>query len=228
MTAPADLYQQYHTYYENHLRSVAAKDEALAQQLRDYKFRIFFSNPPLAVARNGLLVCGLKPYARTGQVYSFPPPTLPENYNAYLDETWSTPYVRRVLRLIEMIQTISPGIADPRRAVITQWFYQRAEDARQLKKFGLKLPDQLTFQQQVINYYQPKILLCIGNGNDYSAFAGMVALHNATVAAATTTPYLERSQLKYLRTPERLIIGVPHLSRYPVNATLETFIREII
>lgn len=228
MTFQSDLQQQYHSFYRAHLQRIATTAPAIEQRLLDYKFQIFLSNPELAYVKNGLLVCGLKPYATAGTTYDFPLQRLPQNYHAYLDETWRTPYVKRALQLIELVQKdVLKTTPNPQHSLVVNWFFQRAEDAKQLKSMQLRLSDQVPFHQQILDFYQPKILLCIGNGNAFSAFAGMAKLHGLDIKSADTVDYLERSKLKLLRTKDRLIIGVPHLSRYVVNDRMQMWIKEL-
>ena len=223
------LTTDYHTFYEAYLAALRSSAPVLAQRIADYKYQLLLSNPDPASIRGGLYVCGLKPYARRGQVYAFPDAELSPNYQAYLDEQWRTPYVARALQLIRFVQTeLLQQPDDPRRVLLTNWFFQRAEDAAQLRQIGLKTAHGIPYHRQLLDYYQPKIVLCVGNGKAQSAYAGMVELHGAKGRKLYDDPYLDRSRLKALRTAERLIVGVPHLSRYGVDQRMLDWIRELL
>lgn len=229
MSLYTELYQQYQIAYTNRLQELSRRDTLLGERMAAYKFQLFLSWPRRLTSPIELYVCGLKPYARAGHTYEFPPSELPEGYHAYLDESWSTPYVPRALQLIEIIQQhLGVASPDPRRSLVSNWFFQRAEDARQLRRFGLTLSDGLPWHRQIIDAFRPKMILCIGNGATFSSFAGMCQLHGVFVDAANTTPYIERSRLKYMRTADRLIVGVPHLSRYAVTDQLTDWLTAVL
>ena len=218
--SPVDFQVRLQTTYRPIFNERVARLEAPAALLaRQYGFQLFLSQPgSLPIS---LLVCGLKPYAKTGGVYRETLPNLPPKYHAYLDEKWTTPYVPRVLHLIRHVQSCLLRVpVDPRQTLVTNWYFQRAEDARQLKIFGCELPDTLPYHQRIITHYQPQVILCVGNGKVNSAFAGMSMLFKVPETAWKTQNWQQRSQLKCFRTDKRLVVGVPHLSRYSPDTEL--------
>jgi hypothetical protein len=219
------LLKDYQSFYQKRLNALQTIKPELAQKIADYNYQIFLSEPEEAVS---LYVCGLKPYARAEQTFDFPPQTYGSNYHAYIDEDWNTAYVPRALQLIRLIQIhLLNATPDTRRTLVSNWFFQRAEDAKQLKAFGCRLLEGLPFHRTIIHMVQPSIILCIGNGHTFSSFAGMCALHETAISDVQQIPYIDRSSLKLARANGRLILGVPHLSRYPVTEELTRWLQTI-
>ncbi|MEM1325799.1 MAG: hypothetical protein AAGI23_07595 [Bacteroidota bacterium] len=219
-----DLLEKYHSFYLTRLATLKTKNASLAQRMTDYKYQLFLSQPEVV----DLYVCGLKPYAISGQTYDFPSESYPPNYHAYLDEDWSTRYIPRALQLIQLIQThLLQTTPDTRRALVSSWFFQRAEDAKQLKAFGYQLADGIPFHRQILAELDVPYILCIGNGKTYSSFAGMCALYDIKAEDIRQTAYLDKSSLKWARSNERFILGVPHLSRYPVSDEMVRWLETI-
>lgn len=221
----SNLSEHYHELYEQRLAKLQKVQPELARKLADYKYQLFLSNPTSPV---NLYVCGLKPYGQKGNKYELPRNEYPKAYHAYLDETWRTPYIARALKLIGRIQeNVLHTTPNPRQTLVSNWFFQRAEDAKQLKQFSCQLSEAIPYHQAILAHYQPEIILCIGNGKTYSSFAGMCLLHQVKNEAIQTVSYLDRSQLKMVQANGRLILGVPHLSRYPITDVLEAWIQDL-
>lgn len=221
----ANLTEHYHQLYEQRLVQLQQSQPQMAQKLANYGYQLFLSTPSNTV---DLYVCGLKPYGQKGQQYALPPKKRAENYHAYLDETWRTPYVARALALIELIQkNLLQTTPEPRRTLVSNWFFQRAEDAKQLKTFGCQLSATIPYHRVILAHYTPKVILCIGNSKTYSSFAGFCLLHQVKNEDIQMVPYLDRSQLKMVRVNGRLLLGVPHLSRYPITGVLEAWIQDL-
>jgi len=73
----------------------------------------------------------------------------------------------------------------------------------------------------MLQIYSPRLVLCAGNG-PVSSYAGMLRLHRTTTELETN--YLGNSRLRAATAGERVIVGVPHLSRYEITEELTDFI----
>ena len=185
-------------------------------------YQVFLSDPG-SVRVGGVYFCGLKPYGQPGRVYPAPAP-LPQGFNAYRDAPTGSPFYPRALRLIRhgLGLTLGPA-APPEAALCTNWFFQRAADTKQLKAFGLDTLDVSAIHRQLLSEYQPKLILCVGNG-PVSSYRGMLDLYG--LSTSVEVRYRGNSRLRAAATEDTRIIGVPHLSRYPVTDELLAFIVE--
>ncbi|NJC26329.1 hypothetical protein [Neolewinella antarctica] len=201
--------------------NLSLKQLTVATNLRRQSFQIYLSDPASAVQR-GVYFCGLKPYGAVGRSYPAPE-KLSAGFNTYRDASTSSPFYSRARKLIRHTLDLTLGEMAPLEAAFcTNWFFQRAADTAQLKRFGLDALDVSKFHEQFLQRYRPKIILCIGNG-PVSAYAGMLKLLD--LKTETTEPYLGRSYLRAsTKKGEAVIIGLPHLSRYSVEPAALDFI----
>ncbi len=201
-------------------------DAEAAQLLRAQSFQVYLSDPA-SVERGGVYFCGLKPYGRAGAVHS-PPSGLPKGYTTYRDQASRSPFYPRAVKLIRRALDLTLGdSAVLEAALCTNWYFQRAADTKQLKHFGLERLSMADIHRELLDLYSPKAIVCIGNG-PVSAYAGMLKLLGRNTTDEVN--YIGNSYLRASRANEgeAVLLGFPHLSRYPVEDTALRFMREML
>ena len=198
------------------------------------KYEVFLSAPQSAVP-GGLYFCGLKPYGAPGRTYGFPEP-LPAGFTTYRDRPRASPFYARAREVLRLgLDHTLGATADLSAALCTNWFFYRAADTAQLKRFGLERMDCSTFHRHFLSHLRPRLIFCIGNGA-VSSYAGMCQLFG--VQTVREERYLGTAKLKEARgmlsggagaggqggEQDTRIIGIPHLSRFAVTAQLTEFV----
>lgn len=199
--------------------------EETATLLARLRYQLFYSDPT-AARSGGVYFCGLKPYGRLSRTYRDPEP-LPQGHVVYRDEKGGHFY-RRAVAIIRRALDVSLGAEAPLAAALcTNWFFYRAEDTAMLKSFGLARIDCSVYHQRMVEALRPRIILCAGNG-PVSSYAGFLQLYG--LETMRTEDYLGRSKLResLVRLPQldypTRIVGLPHLSNWPVNEQALDFI----
>ena len=221
------LYQDFDRHFRETLLLLHTQQPQVAQKMAAYKYELAYTAAATLSQPCPVYMVGLKPFAAIGQEYPDPVPH-PAGYHAYIDLAWQSPYPRRAIRLLEWAQRRFSAIDSVRDIPVSNWYFYRAEDSRQLRKYGLPLIDCSRHHARILASVQPRVVICVGNSKSLSAFAGMCKLHGSDISQAVLTPYRERTQLKYLTTDERLIVGLPHLSRYDVTEEMLTWLEDCI
>lgn len=163
--------------------------------------------------------CGLKPYGWKGG--TFEPPALEVDEFEYLSNFTLGPFGQRAVMVIQAALGIEERQL-PRQVLLSNWFWQRAADSKQLKSWNWTVEDMLPFQKAVIDTIQPRLILSVGNGMTYSSFAGMCQLFNVDIKTVEKVKLEQRQSIKYFEKDGTFVLGVPHLSRfYPDKNTLE-------
>ena len=223
--AAGAVLEEYHARYLNYLRELGRSDPARAREVARLKYDLFLSDP--ASARpGGVYFCGLKPYGAPRRSYDFPAPP-PPGYLAYRDGGAPATFSARARHVIRLALDATLGPATPPEAALcTNWYFQRAADTAQLRRFGLDRLDASDLHRRLLGEYRPRLILCVGNG-PVSAYAGMLALF----ATETTTNevYAGTARLKRAAPPGGpLIVGLPHLSRYGVGPVKTPLIKAVL
>ena len=149
-----------------------------------YRMAPFASDPRLHLGTKrkigGLYVVSMKPYAVARRHYSFgweERATRPDLHRWYDSEHAAGNFVREandlLLRTLAHMEDDTPA----REVFNTYATFWRAEDAKQLKAFGLENIDCGSYHASFLARLQPQVVLCIGNGPEPSAFALMKRLH---------------------------------------------------
>ena len=203
--------------------SLLGKNKSTAEDLRRQSFQVYLSDPG-SVVIGGVYFCGLKPYGAASRAYP-PPQSLPEGFTTYRDAPTGSPFYPRARTLIRYALDLTLGKeATLEQALCTNWYFQRAADTKQLRAFGLSELEATEVHRSLLDKFLPKLVLCVGNG-PISSYRGMLDLHG--VETSREERYLGRSYLRAATsTGGRKIVGVPHLSRYPVEESLLRFIRQ--
>ena len=193
--------------------------------MRAQSYEVFLSDPTSA-RTGGVYFCGLKPYGAKGRSYPVAkvPPT---GFMLYRDTPSGSPFYPRAKQVIRYALDLTLGEeALLEAALCTNWYFQRAADTAQLKQFGLDRLDVSSVHQELITELKPTVILCAGNG-PVSAYAGILTL--LRLDTTHQEKYLGNS---YLRVAQRdgspLVVGLPHLSRYPVELQAEELIAKYL
>ena len=216
--------------YQATLAALRPADAAAAALLERQKYRIFYTDPRVTLTPGPLYFCGLKPYGHAGRSYNVVSPhERPPRHAAYLDESIAgSDFARRAVRLLESLQAtmgLTPGARD---VFCTNWFFYRAPDTKALQAYGLERIAHPDLHADFLRVVLPRVVVCVGNG-PVSAFRGMCRLHGLGEADEDQLPVARSARLKYAWTDrfegaqlegQRLILGLPHLSRYDLDLLL--------
>ena len=197
----------------------------VAEDLRRQSFQIYLSDPN-SVRKGGLYFCGLKPYGARGKQYPAPR-ALATGFSTYRDAATGSPFYPRARKVIRhTLNRVIDEDAPLEAALCTNWFFQRAADTAQLKEFGLTGLDVSDVHRSLLDRYQPRVILCVGNG-PVSAYRGFLDLLGLTTTDEER--YLGNSYLRgSTQTGEPTVIGLPHLSRFPVNEQALDFVDRLL
>ena len=204
---------------------LATTNPDVAKAMRAQSYEVFLSDPTSA-RTGGVYFCGLKPYGAKGR--SYPAATVPPpGFMLYRDAPSSSPFYPRAKQVIRHALDLTLGKDAPLEAALaTNWYFQRAADTAQLKQFGLERLDVSSIHGDLLTALQPRIILCAGNG-PVSAYAGMLDL----LGLKTThqEKYLGNSYLRVAQWKGApLVVGFPHLSRYPMEHQAEELITKYL
>ena len=219
------------TTYAATLAALRAENPAAADLMAQQKYRIFYTDPRATLVPGPLYFCGLKPYGRAGTMYPVEDASQhPARHAAYLDEDIArSDFAKRAVRLLTTLQQYMGEVPDPRAVFCTNWFFYRAPDTVALKSYGLPRIATPDIHTDFLRLVRPRVVVCVGNG-PVSAFRGMCRLHGLGEADEDQLPIARSARLKYAWTDsfageklaqgQRLLLGLPHLSRYDLDLLL--------
>ena len=217
--------------YTRTLQRLRRDDPETAARMARQKYRLFYTDPRVTLAPGPLYFCGLKPYGRAGQTYPADVPAArPARYAAYLDEPIAeSDFAKRTVRLLTSLQEHMGLPPSARDVFCTNWYFYRAPDTKELQRYGLEHIDTPELHADFLRVVMPRVVVCVGNG-PISAFRGVCRLHGLTEADEDQLPIARSARLKYawtdtfeeqaLEAGQRLILGLPHLSRYDLDLLL--------
>lgn len=207
-------YPDFHSEYERTLRELEQLGRTTeAAELRRLGYQVFLSDPHAALPR-GVYFCGLKPYGSPGK--SYPAGVeLPPGYSGYRDGTARYPFYARARMVIRRaLDSIFEEDIPLEAALCTNWFFYRAADTAQLKRFGLEQIDCSDHHRAFVEELSPRLIVCAGNGA-ISSYAGFTKLFD--LETTRTVPVGGNIKVKIATSNDFRIIGFPHFSRYPVS-----------
>ena len=213
---------------------LAELPEPLRARAADYRVAPFASDPETTLRPGPLYVVSMKPRARRGGRYPYgwdERRERPGLHRWFDGEAARGNFVREATALLRgaMAREGIDGWA-PREVFNTYATFWRAEDARQLRAFGLANVDCAAFHAELLAAVRPRLILAIGNGPAPSALATL--RHAASGLGGDAEPltvrevapriYVKtyRAAAAWLAPGERCrVVAVPHLS-YVRAATL--------
>ena len=217
----------YHRCERRFRAALDALDPAARAAMARYRMAPFASDPEVSLTRGPLYVASMKPYALPGREYPFGWDERVERpgLHRWLDgPPGGGNFRREAVALVRFVLDVLGSRSTVREVFNTYATFFRAENAAQLKGWGLDRIDCSAFHRELLGIVRPRVVLCIGNGAAPSAFALLQA-----IAAPRHTQRREvatRTYVKWFREPlpgggsPSLVLGVPHLS-YTRAALLE-------
>ena len=216
--------------YQKTLNELRAQHAAAADLMERQKYRLFYTDPRVTLTPGPIYFCGLKPYGKADTNYGTRPvEEQPARFAAYLDEPIAaSDFAKRTVRLLSALQRTMDRPVAPRDVFCTNWFFYRAPDTAALRRYGLERIAHPEWHADWLRVVRPRVIVCAGNG-PVSAFRGMCRLHGLGEADEDQLPIGRSARLKYAWTQQqedtrldgqRLILGLPHLSRYDLDILL--------
>lgn len=217
-------------YYRHWFQTVLhAAPPHRQKELRRLKMAPFASDPATTYRPAPLYVVSMKPYGNGTDVYPFgwdERAEKPGFHRWYDGPNAGGNFVKEADRLLRQILKWMNVDMETRDVFNTYAYPFRAKDARQLKSFGLEAVTNLSLHKNFVRFLRPRLLLCLGNGPEPSAFAlYRRVFDNLDFMTIDVAP---RTKIKYFRTPETLVLGVPHLSYVRADTLLTEEIRRIV
>ena len=204
--------------------------------MQRYRMAPFASDPEATLRPGELYVLSMKPYAVRGRVYPFgrEERAARPGLHRWLDgPRRHSNFCREAVALLGGILDALGSDCPPREVFNTYATFFRAEDARQLRGWGLAHVDCSELHRPLLSAVRPRVVLCIGNGPDPSALATLLCVTGVEPAAVTAVGVAPRTYVKHFRAcvvdgaKPSLILGVPHLS-YVRAAQLLPTVRELV
>lgn len=207
-------YPDFQPRYEQSIRELEQLGRvAEADEMRRLGYQVFLSDPGSA-RPNGVYFCGLKPFGAADA--SYPAGVrLNAGYSEYRDGPSRWPFYPRARNIIYRTLEHVFGPDTPFEAALcTNWFFYRAADTQQLKRFGPERIDCSAFHRAFLDRLQPRIILCAGNGA-VSSYAGFLKLLG--LETTDTIPMGGYIKIKIAQGDGLRVIGFPHFSRYEIT-----------
>ena len=224
-----DLPAFYRRLQDHFSATLADAPPAVAAELQRLGVAPFASDPALTLRPCPLLVVSMKPYGAPGRTY-------PHGWEERKDHPglhrWydggraTGNFVREADLLVRtMLAELAPDLP-PRAVPNTYAYFYRAQDAKQLKSFGLDRIDCTAFHREILTTVAPRVVLCVGNGpvpSAYATYREMLAEEVITQSERVLAP-APRIKVKVFRAEKVLVIGVPHLSYVRAETVVPTVV----
>ena len=213
-----DFYQDLRSHFD---ATVAAAEPTVAQELQRLRMAPFASDPALTLRPCPLLVVSMKPYGAPGLDYPFgweERADTPGLHRWYDGGRGRSNFVQEADGLVRAVLEAMELRMEARFVPNTYANFYRAQDAKQLRAFGLEATDCIAFHRQILAVVEPEVILCIGNGPAPSAYALYRRLLGP--AAERIISAAPRAKVKAFVADGRLIVGVPHLSYLRAEAVV--------
>lgn len=239
------LYDEIDDYFGKTLdRLKAANKGQLAENLKNCKYSVFYSNPLSTLTKGDIYFLGLNPGGSPlgdGKEYAYEKVSdfqaRDPYWNAYADEIWSpagknrgvgqAPLQRRVQLFLESLQHELRLKPDMRSVFACNLCFFRSNTDSELREYGDREFSEFfrNWHKQFLSIVKPKVIVCNGNSKDISAFNAVKSWFNGFELSLSSPVLYSTFTLKsYIiadysfKKDNVLVLGLPHLSRFSYEA----------
>jgi hypothetical protein len=200
-------------------------------------YSVFYNDPRYTLARGDLYLIGLNPGGSGDYDYMREDTenvewwirmegALEHPFSSYVDEEWilgrgkgGSPHQFNVRRLLGHICKGEDINEVTRRSFATNLYFYRTPGGTELQKYPSELVDCWSYHERFLAIVKPKIIICNGNAEMFSAFSKMKekvgqdkSIEREPINRIRSIKWF-KADSNWSETSDVLVIGLPHLSR---------------
>ena len=219
--------------FDNAVISLKQVNPMVAEQLSKCKYSIYYTNPINALRPGNIYFLGLNPGGTPENENTFKiqdSSTFDGENQCAFDEEWrhknrkfskkEAPLQKRVRELLTFLLKELHEEPNIRKVFATNLYFFRSADKKMLINYGIKNCDCWEYHKEFLNIVKPRIIVCNGNDEKFSAFSSLKGKFSVTEIGCE--PWYKGFSLKWFFIdkpfwkPDRktLVLGIPHMSRY--------------
>jgi len=229
-----NVFLQVGNQFRNAIVSLKERDQAIAGVLEKCKYSIFYTNPLNTLKEGPFYFLGLNPAG--GPEIDYKPETIEyfktKGYDwcEYTKESWQhknksfppgeAPHQKRVKAIVELLLD-KLGFLDQKIEDIfcVNLYFFRSPDAAIFLRYGKENYDCWKYHQDFLNIVRPQIIVCNGNGDNFSSYSELKSYFNTKESQSLRLYgkfYLKSFviQNSFWGRRKVLALGLPHLSYY--------------
>jgi len=225
------IYDQVQNDFEDNVRSLSEISIPLSEKLIRFKYSLLYSHPLRTLKPGNLYFLGINPKGENNIDYELETYTswvkADVEYNS-LDsnyENWGGILQNRCKDILNFVIDELRLDINYKDIIFTNFNFFRSNNVRELLyDFEIQIDSCWKYHKQLLEIVLPKIIICNGNSNNDSGLDSPYRFLRDNYKISNEKTYhlfnkflLKKTVICIPEIGEILLIGIPHLSRFPPN-----------